>query len=93
MLSKYDLLTGRELKDLFTKRYGTNRGTKKLPMNRNHAGYKYRLFFIQEDLKKGINPYLSPDHNKTSPLSVCNPLQQLYLSEVLPSSPSQTSDD
>lgn len=57
MFSRYDFMTGRELKDLFTRRYGTSQG-KKLPMNRNQAGYKYRLFFIQEDLSKGINPYL-----------------------------------
>jgi hypothetical protein len=48
----------RELKDELTRRFGTNSGCKKLPLNRNEAGYKYRLLFIADDLKKNINPYL-----------------------------------
>jgi len=58
MLSRYDLMNGKELKKELTRRYGTNSGSKKLPLNRNVAGYKYRLLFIQDDLSKGINPYL-----------------------------------
>jgi len=51
-------MNGKELKKELTRRYGTNSGSKKLPLNRNEAGYKYRLLFIQDDLKHGINPYL-----------------------------------
>lgn len=63
--TKYDALNTIELKKLFTRRYGTNSG-KKLPLNRNMAGYKYREFFIQEDLKNGIDPYLPSSVNLLS---------------------------
>jgi hypothetical protein len=66
MFSRYDFMTGRELKDLFSRLYGKNQG-KKLPLNRNQAGYKYRLFFIQEDLKNGVNPYLSSEGQQLPP--------------------------
>jgi hypothetical protein len=58
MWTRYDQMNGRELKAELSRRFGTNSGCKKLPLNRNEAGYKYRLFFIQDDLKNGINPYL-----------------------------------
>jgi hypothetical protein len=59
MLSRYDYLNGKELKNEMTKRIGTNKGKKPaLPLNRNQAGYKYRLFLIADDLKRGLNPYL-----------------------------------
>lgn len=58
MLTRYDLMNGKELKEELTRRFGTNSGSKKLPLNRNVAGYKYRLLFIEDDLKHGINPYL-----------------------------------
>lgn len=49
----------KELAAEATRRYGSNRGRKPaLPINRNQAGYKYRLLFIADDLKKGLNPYL-----------------------------------
>jgi hypothetical protein len=42
-----------------TRRFGTNKGSKPaLPINRNQAGYKYRLLLVHDDLSKGINPYL-----------------------------------
>jgi hypothetical protein len=61
MLTRYDAMVRRELKDELTRRFGTNSGLKNkpLPINRNQAGYKYRLLFIQDDLKRGVNPYLS----------------------------------
>jgi hypothetical protein len=59
MLSRYDLLCGRELKNEVSKRFGTNKGKKPaLPINRNQAAYKYRLVLLEDDLKKGIDPYL-----------------------------------
>jgi hypothetical protein len=65
MLTRYDQMNGRELKAELTRRFGTNSGLKNkpLPINRNQAGYKYRVLFIQDDLKNGINPY----HNSSSP--------------------------
>ena len=59
MFTRYDAMVRRELKAELTRRFGTNSGWKKLPLNRNEAGYKYRLLFIQDDLKNGVNPYLS----------------------------------
>jgi len=59
MLSRYDWMNGKELKAETTRRFGTNKGRKPaLPINRNQAGYKYRLLLIEDDLKHGINPYL-----------------------------------
>jgi hypothetical protein len=53
-------MNGKELKKEVTKRVGTNKGKKPgLPLNRNQAGYKYRLFLIEDDVSKGIDPYLS----------------------------------
>ena len=62
MFSRYDFLNGKELKKEVTKRVGTNSGLKPgLPLNRNQSGYKYRLFLIEDDLKKGRNPYWSDE--------------------------------
>ena len=59
MLTRYDFMTRKQLANETTKRFGTNRGKKPaLPINRNQAKYKYRLLLIQDDLSKGINPYL-----------------------------------
>jgi hypothetical protein len=60
-------MNGKELKAELTRRFGTNSGWKKLPLNRNEAGYKYRLLFIQDDLKNGINPYLPPKIESPQP--------------------------
>lgn len=58
MFTRYDQMTGKELKAEATKRFGTNTGLKPgLPINRNQSGYKYRLILIQDDVKKGIDPY------------------------------------
>jgi hypothetical protein len=68
MFTRYDQMVARELKAEATKRFGTNSGLKNkpLPINRNQSGYKYRLLLIDDDLSKGINPYLkiepSPSH-------------------------------
>ena len=43
------MLGGKQLKNEATKRT--------LPINRNQSKYKYRLLLIQDDLKKGVNPY------------------------------------
>lgn len=52
-------MTGKELKNESTKRFGTNSGLKPaLPINRNQSAYKYRLLLIEDDKKKGIDPYL-----------------------------------
>ena len=57
-LTRYDQMTGKELKAEATKRFGTNSGLKPpLPINRNQSAYKYRLILIQDDVKKGIDPY------------------------------------
>lgn len=61
----------RELANEFTRRY-KKEPNKKQPLTRNEAGYKYRLYFIQEDLKNGINPY----HSTISPSDVCNLVPQ-----------------
>lgn len=59
MFTRYDYLNGKELKAECSKRFGTNNGKKPaLPINRNQACYKYRLLLIQDDLSKGIDPYL-----------------------------------
>ena len=66
-------MIGRELKNEVTKRVGTNTGLKPgLPLNRNQSSYKYRLFLIQDDLKKGINPY----HSNSSPSDADNSVPQ-----------------
>lgn len=57
MLTRYDFMNGKELKAEATKRFGSNKGKKPaLPINRNQAGYKYRLLLIADDMKKGIDP-------------------------------------
>lgn len=58
LLSKYDFLNGKELKKEATRRFGTCGGYHKLPINRNQSGYKYRLILIEDDLKKGIDPWV-----------------------------------
>jgi hypothetical protein len=59
MFTRYDFLCGRELKAEVTRRFGTNRGNKPaLPINRNQSAFKYRLVLLNDDLKKGIDPYL-----------------------------------
>lgn len=88
--TRYDFMNRRELREEATRRYGSNNGKKPaLPINRNQAGYKYRLLLIQDDLSKGINPY----HNKTSPSDVCNSLQRQHPWVSEPSLPSASSDD
>lgn len=56
--TRYDYLSGKQLKDEFTKRFGSNTGSAKLPLNRNQAKWKYRLLLAEDDLKHNINPYL-----------------------------------
>ena len=64
MLSRYDYMNGKELKAEATRRFGTSNGKKPgLPINRNQAGYKYRLLLIKDDLSKGIDPYLKIEKN------------------------------
>lgn len=55
----------RELANEFTRRY-KKEPNKKQPLTRNEAGYKYRLYFIEEDLKNGINPYLGSSESLCS---------------------------
>ena len=64
--TRYDFLNGKELKNELTRRFGTNSGCKKLPLNRNEAAYKYRMLFVQDDLKNGINPFLNHDRSSSS---------------------------
>ena len=67
MLTRYDLMNGRELKEEFVRRYGTSL-TKRVGINKNASGWKFRVFFTQEDLKQGLNPYINlPSHNSSSP--------------------------
>ena len=78
MFSIYDFMSCTELKNLYRKRYGYNkmgRGNK-APMTMNQSAHKYRLFFIAEDIKAGLNPYLNPSHNNSSPSNDDSPLQQ-----------------
>lgn len=70
MFSKYDAMTRKELKAETTKRFGTNTGLKPgLLVNRNQPAYKYRLVLIQDDLQKGIDPYIGTSlyHNNSFP--------------------------
>jgi hypothetical protein len=86
--TRYDYLNGKELKKEATRRFGTNKGKKPaLPINRNQAGYKYRILLIEDDLRKGINPY----HNNSSPSDVDSLVQpqRPWVSE--PSLPSSSS--
>ena len=57
--TRYDFMNGKELKQELSRRFGTSTGSKRLPLNRNQSAFKYRLLFISDDLKNGINPYFS----------------------------------
>ena len=83
-------MNGKELKNECSKRFGTNSGLKPaLPINRNQAGYKYRLLLIKDDLSKGINPY----HNSSSPSDGGSPSQPPSREADEPSLPSVASVD
>ena len=70
MLTLYDFMNGKELKKEATKRFGTNSGKKPgLPINRNQAGYKYRLLLIEDDLKNNRNPYVEQSLQVVLPVS------------------------
>ena len=58
MLTRYDFMSLRELKQEAKKRFGTNTGQQKLIINQRETKYKYRLAFIKDDIEKGIDPFL-----------------------------------
>ena len=85
MLTRYDYMNRKELKAEATKRFGTNSGLKPpLPINRNQAGYKYRLLLIKDDLSKGIDPYLKIESQ--SPSHIAKDVSCSYLYHSLRSS-------
>jgi hypothetical protein len=57
--TRYDFLTGTQLRNELRKRFQTVSGKKSyLPIRTNEVPYKVRLFLIQDDLKKGLDPYV-----------------------------------
>lgn len=58
--SRYDFFTRQQLqKEVMKRKLGTYQNSSKL---------RFRLDLIQDDISRGINPYISHDHNNSSPL-------------------------
>lgn len=57
--TKYDFMTGLELRKELSKRFHIVSGKKSdIPLNKKNNPNQIRLFLTQDDLKKGVDPYV-----------------------------------
>lgn len=57
--TRYDFLTGIELRKELSKRFNLVAGKKSdVPLNKKNNPYQIRAFLTQDDLKKGVDPYI-----------------------------------